>query len=97
MQAYTARSSALYLVLILVALMSPSGIPVGATFFIISAGSLSGDIAAYKTASYFEKTFPEKLCKYDRVLNYWNIVVGCIICIIQVEEVSRLKFILVNL
>lgn len=73
-----------YLILILVALISPFGIPVGATFFIISAGSLSGtvtdyvfvitliflillagDIAAYKTASYFESTFTEKLCKYN--------------------------------
>jgi membrane-associated protein len=73
-----------YLILMIVALISPFGIPVGATFFIISAGSqsgtftdyaffvtlifmgfLTGDIAAYKTASYFEETFTKKLCKYD--------------------------------
>lgn len=73
-----------YFILILVALISPFGIPVGATFFIISAGSQSGnfedyvffvtliflcfvagDIAAYKTASYFERLFTDKLCKYD--------------------------------
>ena len=73
-----------YFVLILVALIAPFGAPVGATFFIISAGSLSGtltdyvffvaliflglvtgDIAAYTTASHFEKIFTEKLCKYD--------------------------------
>lgn len=76
-----------YIVLVFVALISPFGIPVGATFFIISAGSLSGtftdyvffitliflsfvagDIAAYKTASYFERIFTDKFCKYDLIL-----------------------------
>ncbi|MDP2845590.1 MAG: VTT domain-containing protein [Candidatus Methanoperedens sp.] len=35
------------LVLFIIALISPFGVPLGATFFIISAGSLSGSIADY--------------------------------------------------
>ncbi|MDD1744948.1 MAG: hypothetical protein LUQ20_03945 [Candidatus Methanoperedens sp.] len=71
---------------LIIALLSPFGIPLGATFFIIAAGSLSGtiedyffivtliffglvvgDIAAYFTASHFEKIFTEKLHKYEKI------------------------------
>lgn len=71
---------------LIIALLSPFGIPLGATFFIIAAGSLSGtiedyffivtliffglvvgDIAAYSTASHFEKIFTEKLRKYEKI------------------------------
>lgn len=78
-------SSNLSLFFFIIALISPFGIPLGATFFIIAAGSLSatiedyffivtliffglvaGDIAAYSTASYFEKAFTEKLRKCEK-------------------------------
>jgi membrane protein DedA with SNARE-associated domain len=79
-------SSNLPLFFLIIALLSPFGIPLGATFVIIAAGSLSGtiedyffsvslifiglvvgDIAAYSTASHFEKFFTEKLCKYEKI------------------------------
>jgi len=79
-------SSNLPLFFFIIALLSPFGIPLGATFFIIAAGSLSGtiedyffivsliffglivgDIAAYFTASHFEKVFTKKLCKYQKI------------------------------
>jgi membrane-associated protein len=76
---------------LIIALLSPFGIPLGATFFIIAAGSLSGtiedyffivtliffglvvgDIAAYFTASHFEKIFTEKLHKYESGKDLFN-------------------------
>jgi membrane protein DedA with SNARE-associated domain len=79
-------SSNLPLFFFIIALLSPFGIPLGATFVILAAGSLSGtieeyffsvsliffglvvgDIAAYFTASHFEKVFTEKLCKYEKI------------------------------
>lgn len=78
-------SSNLPLFFFIIALLSPFGIPLGATFVIIAAGSLSGtiddyffsvsliffglvvgDIAAYSTASHFEKFFAEKLQKNEK-------------------------------
>jgi membrane protein DedA with SNARE-associated domain len=79
-------SSNLPLFFFIIALLSPFGIPLGATFVIIAAGSLSGtigdyffmvsliffglvigDIAAYFTASHFEKIFTKKLRKYQKI------------------------------
>jgi len=79
-------SSNLPLFYVIIAFLSPFGIPLGATFIIIAAGSLSGttqdyffsvsliffalvlgDIAAYSTASHFEKFFTQKLCKYKKI------------------------------
>jgi membrane protein DedA with SNARE-associated domain len=78
-------SSNLPIFFFIIALISPFGIPLGATFVIIAAGSLSGtiedyffsvsliffglvvgDIAAYSTASHFEKFFAEKLQKNEK-------------------------------
>jgi membrane protein DedA with SNARE-associated domain len=79
-------SSNLPLFFFIIAFISPFGVPLGATFVIIAAGSLSdtiddyffsvsliffglilGDIAAYSTASYFERFFTEKLSKYKKI------------------------------
>ncbi|MCE8425662.1 MAG: VTT domain-containing protein [Candidatus Methanoperedens sp.] len=79
-------SSNLPLFYMIIALLSPFGIPLGATFVIIAAGSLSGtigdyffiislifsgliigDIAAYFTASHFEKIITKKLHNYEKI------------------------------
>ncbi|MDP3103121.1 MAG: VTT domain-containing protein [Candidatus Methanoperedens sp.] len=79
-------SSNLPLFFLIIALLSPFGIPLGATFIIIAAGSLSGtiedyffivfliffglvvgDIAAYFTASHFEKVFTEKMYRHKKI------------------------------
>jgi membrane-associated protein len=84
-------SSNLPLFYVIIALLSPFGIPLGATFVIIAAGALSGtiedyffsvsliffglvvgDIAAYFTASHFEKVFTEKLHKYKKIENKYE-------------------------
>ena len=84
-------SSNLPLFYVIIALLSPFGIPLGATFVIIAAGSLSvtfenyffivsliffglivGDIAAYFTASHFEKAFTEKLLQYKKIENKYE-------------------------
>src|SRR5659263_766837 len=85
-------SSNLPLFYVVIALLSPFGIPLGATFVIIAAGSVSGtieqfffnviliffglvagDIAAYSTASYFEKAFTEKLQKNEKFKKKYEI------------------------
>jgi len=83
------------LFLFLISLASPFGIPLGETFLIISAGSMSvefpdyvffvtliffglviGDIASYTIASFFNKGFSEKLCKYEWYTKKYEISEG---------------------